>query len=201
MNALTPRRIVKQATMSGPTFFESAAHFRAWLQVNAGSATELLVGLHKVGSGRASISWTESVDEALCYGWIDGVRKRINDSAYQIRFTPRKPGSIWSAVNIAKFEQLVAQGRMTPAGAAAYSHRRDEKSVVYAYEQAATAELSVEELRTFKRQKAAWTYFEATPPSYRKVVLHWVTTAKKQETRASRFAKLLQACVAGERLR
>lgn len=187
--------------MATPIFFETAVAFRAWLELNAASAAELLVGFHKVGSGRPSMSWSESVDEALCFGWIDGVRKRIDDEAYSIRFTPRKPSSIWSAINIAKFEQLQAQGRMTPAGAKAFAHRTEARSVVYAYEQESTAELSADELRAFKRQKAAWTFFENTPPGYRKVILHWVTAAKKAETRASRFAKLLEACAAGQRLR
>jgi uncharacterized protein YdeI (YjbR/CyaY-like superfamily) len=186
---------------TSPRFFATSAAFRAWLQANAATASELLVGFHKVDSGRPSMSWPESVDEALCVGWIDGVRKRIDDDSYQIRFTPRKPTSIWSAVNIAKFQKLVAEGRMTPAGAKAFSHRSEKKSAVYAFEQAATAELSAQEVGAFKRDRAAWTFFEATPPSYRKVILHWITTAKKPETRASRLAKLVQACAAGERLR
>lgn len=184
-----------------PRFFETAGEFRAWLEAHAGTARELLVGYAKVGSGRPSMTWPESVDEALCFGWIDGVRKRIDDSSYSIRFTPRKPTSIWSAVNIAKFEQLVAQGRMTEAGAQAYARRTEARSVVYAYEQADTAELSAAERRAFQRERAAWRFFEASPPSYRKVILHWVTTAKRADTRAARFARLVAACAAGERLR
>jgi uncharacterized protein YdeI (YjbR/CyaY-like superfamily) len=184
-----------------PRFFAQASLFRAWLEANAATASELLVGFHKVGSGRPSMTWPESVDEALCVGWIDGVRKRIDDDTYQIRFTPRKPASIWSAVNIAKFEALKAQGRMTAAGEKAYAHRTAEKSKVYAFEQATTAELSPQELRAFKSQKAAWKFFEATPPSYRKTLLHWITTAKKPQTRASRLATLMQACADGKRLR
>lgn len=184
-----------------PKFFATGKAFRTWLEANAATAQELVVGFHKVGSGRPSLSWPESVDEALCYGWIDGVRKRIDDDSYQIRFTPRKPTSIWSAINIAKFEQLEAAGRMTPAGARAFSHRRTEKSAIYAYEQEATAELTAQELQSFRRQKSAWQFFEATPPGYRKVILHWVTTAKKAETRTSRLATLVDACAAGKRLR
>jgi uncharacterized protein YdeI (YjbR/CyaY-like superfamily) len=187
--------------MTDPRFFESAHAFRAWLQANASTAVELLVGYHKVSTGRPSMSWPESVDEALCYGWIDGVRKRIDDHTYSIRFTPRKSTSIWSAVNIAKLEQLREQGRMTPAGEKAFASRTEAKSVVYAYEQDTTAELSPDEVRTFKRNKAGWKFFKATPPSYKKVILHWVTTAKRSETRASRFAKLVDACSAGQRLR
>lgn len=184
-----------------PRFFTTAKLFRAWLEANAASADELLVGFHKVGSGRPSLSWPESVDEALCFGWIDGVRKRIDDDSYSIRFTPRKATSIWSAVNIAKVEQLRAQGRMTPAGEAAFARRTASRSVVYAYEQQAMAALSADELRTFKRHRQAWRFFDSTPAGYRKVVLHWVTAAKRAETRASRFARLVAACAAGERLR
>jgi len=187
--------------MATPTFFASAQAFRHWLETNSATSPELVVGFYKVDSGRPSMVWSESVDEALCFGWIDGVRKRIDETAYQIRFTPRKSTSIWSAVNIAKFEQLQAQGRMTAAGAKAFAHRKADKSVIYAYEQERTAELSAEELRMFKQNQTAWTYFEATPPGYRKVLLHWVTRAKKAETRASRFATLMDACAAGKRLR
>ncbi|MBA2410137.1 MAG: YdeI/OmpD-associated family protein [Gammaproteobacteria bacterium] len=187
--------------MTRPKFFEDSTRFRSWLLLNAKTATELIVGFYKIGSRRPSMGWSESVDEALCFGWIDGVRKRIDDESYLIRFTPRKPTSIWSAINIAKFEQLRVEGRMTPAGAKAFAQRTNERSMVYAHEQSEMAELSSQELRTFKRAQAAWKFFEATPPSYRKVVLHWVTTAKKAETRASRLATLVQACVAGERLR
>jgi uncharacterized protein YdeI (YjbR/CyaY-like superfamily) len=187
--------------LSAPRFFADAAAFRAWLQAHAATATELIVGFHKVGSGVPSMSWPASVDEALCVGWIDGVRKRIDADRYQIRFTPRRAGSIWSAVNIAKVEQLLASGRMQPAGLAAYALRTAEKSKVYAFEQAQIAELSAAERKVFKQQRAAWAFFEATPPSYKKVVLHWVSTAKRSETRDKRFAQLLAACAAGERLR
>lgn len=184
-----------------PTYFADAAAFREWLASHADTVAALLVGYHKVGTGRPSMTWSESVDEALCFGWIDGVRKRIDEHTYSIRFTPRKPGSIWSAINIAKVEQLRAEGRMTPAGEQAFARRTDAKSVIYAYEQAETAELTPTELRTFRREKAAWKFFEATPPGYRKVVLHWVTSARKPETRAARLTRLVQACGAGERLR
>ncbi len=147
------------------------------------------------------MTWSESVDEALCFGWIDGVRKRIDGMSYQIRFTPRKPTSIWSAVNILKFEKLQAEGRMTESGFHAYAHRKDSKSKVYAYEQAFESELAKEELIRFKKCKTAWAFFQACPPSYRKVVLHWVTSAKRTETRASRLQKLIDACADEKRLR
>lgn len=187
--------------MSSPKFFASAERFRAWLEANADTATELAVGFHKVDSGRPSMTWSESVDEALCFGWIDGVRKRLGDDAYMIRFTARKTTSIWSAINIAKFQQLQAEGRVKPAGERAFSHRKEARSVVYAYEQELTATLTAEEQRIFKRAKAAWRYFEGCPPSYRKVLLHWVTTARRAETRASRLATLMSACAEGKRLR
>ncbi len=187
--------------MTSATFFPNALAFRRWLEANAGSAAELLVGYHKVATGQPSMSWSESVDEALCFGWIDGVRKRIDDESYHIRFTPRRPTSIWSAINIAKFEKLQAEGRMTPAGLAAFGKRTDARSGVYAYEQQLPAELSPSELREFKRNKLAWRFFESTPPSHKKVVLHWVCGAKTPETRQRRFGKLLEACAAGQRLR
>ncbi|MBK7063054.1 MAG: YdeI/OmpD-associated family protein [Rubrivivax sp.] len=184
-----------------PKYFASAIEFRLWLGLHATTAAELMVGFWKVDSGRPSMTWSESVDEALCFGWIDGVRRRIDDHAYQIRFTPRKKTSIWSAVNIAKVEQLTAEGRMTEAGAQAFAHRTDGRSVVYAYEQAETAELAAAELRAFKRSKAGWAYFEACPPSYRKVILHWVISAKKADTRMSRLHTLIEACKESKRLR
>lgn len=186
--------------MAEPTFFETAEAFRHWLQTHAAKESELLVGFYKVGTGRTSMSWSESVDEALCFGWIDAVRKRIDDQAYSIRFTRRKPTSVWSAVNIAKVEQLRAAGKMTPAGEQAFALRREHKSRIYAYETKVTAELSVEEQRAFKRDKAAWAYFEAAPPGYRHQILHRITSAKRPETRASRLAKLVEACAAGIRL-
>jgi uncharacterized protein YdeI (YjbR/CyaY-like superfamily) len=184
-----------------PTFFATADRFRAWLTSNASTAAELTVGFWKLDSGRPSMTWSESVDEALCFGWIDGVRRRIDAHAYQIRFTPRKPTSIWSAVNIRKFEHLSAEGRMTEAGVRAHSHRTDAKSVVYAYEQAAEAELTTSEVRAFKKDIAAWAYFQGCPPGYRKVLLHWVATAKRPETRVARLQRLMQASAAGQRLR
>lgn len=183
-----------------PQFFATPEAFRNWLQAHASTATELLVGFHKVDTGVPSMRWSESVDEALCFGWIDGVRKRIDDATYSIRFTPRKPTSIWSAINIAKFERLQAQGRMTPAGATAFAHRKEAKSRVYSYEQEGVATLSAAELQMFQHNKAAWTFFEATPPGYRKQMLHRITSAKRAETRAARLANLVDACAAGQRL-
>lgn len=191
--------------MSSPTtrprFFATARHFRAWLETRAATAPELLVGYWKVDSGRPSMTWSESVDEALCFGWIDGVRRRIDDRSYQIRFTPRRPTSVWSAVNIRKYHQLVAAGRMTDAGRRAFERRREERSAVYAYEQPVKAALTAAETRAFKARRAAWAHFQAAAPGYRKVVLHWIAGAKRAETRRARLATLMAACAAGERLR
>ena len=181
-------------------FFTTSGAFRDWLEANAAGAPELLVGFHKISSGRPSMSWSESVDEALCFGWIDGVRKRIDDATYSIRFTPRKPASVWSAINIAKVAGLQAEGRMRPAGAEAFARRTEARSKVYAYEREALAELAPAELHDFKRDMTAWRFFESTPLGYRKVVLHWVCSAKRPETRAARLGKLLEACAAGRRL-
>ena len=179
-----------------PVFFETAAEFGHWLDAYAATNKELVVGLHKRGSGRSSMTWPESVDEALCRGWIDGVRKRIDDATYQIRFTPHKPTSIWSAVNIAKYEKLLAQGRIAPAGAKAYAQRTAEGSLVYAYEQLETAELSAQELHTFQRHTAAWQYWEIAPPGYRKTVLHRIVSATRPETRAPEPVRSAAPCPA-----
>lgn len=185
--------------LPAPRFFATAADFGRWLQQHAASEAALIVGYYKLGSGRPSMNWPDSVDEALCVGWIDGVRRRIDEQAYQIRFTPRRPGSIWSAVNIAKYAALTAQGRMLPAGAAAFAARRDERSMVYAYEQTEPATLSADEERLFRQQPTAWLYWQAAPPGYRKQALHHITTAKKPATRAARLARLIEASAAGLR--
>jgi uncharacterized protein YdeI (YjbR/CyaY-like superfamily) len=181
-------------------YFESAAAFRWWLESNAATSSELLAIYRKVATGRASMSYSESVDEAICFGWIDGVRKRVDDDTYSIRFTRRRPSSIWSAVNIAKVERLRAEGRMTPNGKKVFALRTEAKSAVYAHEQASPAELSSAERRMFKRSRLAWKFFESTPAGYRRFVLHWVTSAKKEETRASRLSKLVDACALSERV-
>lgn len=185
---------------SAPRFFKTAAAFRAWLERNASREPELVVGFHKVGSGRPSMTWPESVDEALCFGWIDGVRRRIDDDSYLIRFSPRRKGSIWSAINVAKVKQLEAAGKMRPAGIEAFAHRTERKTAVYAYEQQGVLPFSDDELRQFKRDKDAWACFEQLPPGYRRTVLHWVVSAKRPETRARRFEKLVEACAEGRRL-
>jgi uncharacterized protein YdeI (YjbR/CyaY-like superfamily) len=186
--------------MSSPVFFERAEDFRTWLAAHAHDAKELLVGFHKVGTGKPCMTWSESVDQALCYGWIDGVRKRVDDATYTIRFTPRKAGSIWSAVNIDKVATLRERGLMTPAGEAAFAQRSEDRSRVYSHERETPAELAPEDLARFRRHKAAWAFFEACPPGARERMIHVVTSAKKPETRAARLDRLIAACAEGRRL-
>ncbi len=183
-----------------PTFFENQDDFRQWLEQHHTAKNELIVGFYKTGSGRPSITWPQSVDQALCYGWIDGVRRSLGAEAYTIRFTPRKPGSIWSAVNINKMEHLIQQGLVKPAGLAAYAKRTEAKSRIYSHERTEDAVLPPEMEKVFKSHKKAWEFFTAQAPSYQKVMLHLVTSAKQEKTRQSRFEKLLQASIAGKRL-
>lgn len=173
-----------------PTFFAKQSNFRKWLEKNHETQTELLVGFYKVGSGKPSMTWPQSVDEALCFGWIDGVRKRIDDDSYSIRFTPRKPTSIWSAINIKKVGELTDQGLMQPAGLAAFEKRKDSKSMIYAYENE-PAKLSPEFEKKFKTNKKAWNFFAAQAPSYQKTIFHWIMRAKQETTRASRLDKVI----------
>lgn len=186
---------------AAPTFFETAGQFRDWLDKHHASATELVVGFRKVGTGQPGIGWSEAVDEALCFGWIDGVRKRIDEDSYQIRFTPRKPGSILSHVNVAKVQALLAAGRMRPAGIRAFEARTEGRTGVYAFERPSPAELGEDELRLFRKHTVAWAYFNQCPPSYRKVMLHWVTGAKQVATRERRLSQLIAACAGQGRIK
>jgi uncharacterized protein YdeI (YjbR/CyaY-like superfamily) len=181
-----------------PVFFPTASDFRRWLKANHERAPELLVGFWKKGTGRPSVGWPEARDEALCVGWIDGIRKSLGPESYTIRFTPRRKGSIWSKVNVARYEALTAERRMTPAGIRAYEENQG-RSGVYSYENA-PAELSDAETAAFNRNKAAWADWKKRPPGYRKVVLHWITSAKKPETRARRLAMLIEDSAAGRKL-
>lgn len=183
-----------------PTFFKTPADFRQWLEKNHDTTSELLVGFYKTGSGKPSITWPESVDQALCFGWIDGVRRSLGEESYTIRFTPRRPNSIWSAVNIKKMEELQAKGLMKPEGLAAFEKRREAKSKIYSHEQKEVAKLSSEMEKAFKANKQAWEFFTMQAPSYQKVMLHYITTAKQEKTRQSRFEKLLQASIEGRRV-
>ncbi len=173
-----------------PRFFTTPAAFRSWLEKNHDKKTELIVGFYKVGSGRKSMTWPESVDQALCFGWIDGVRKRIDEISYLNRFTPRKPGSNWSAININKVAELTKQGLMHPAGMAAFEKRLEHKSRIYAYEND-PSKLSPEFEKLFKANKAAWNFFTTQAPSYQRVMIHWIMRAKQPATQLRRLEKTI----------
>jgi uncharacterized protein YdeI (YjbR/CyaY-like superfamily) len=181
-------------------YFESAAAFRDWLEEHHATETEVLVGFWKAATGRPSLTWSESVDEALCHGWIDGVRRRVDDERFTIRFTPRKPRSNWSLVNVRKVAELTAAGRMRPAGLAAFEARRERDTGVYSFERAAPAELDEAATARFREQPRAWEWFEAQAPSYRRAALHWVTSAKRAETRERRLTQLVADSAAGQRI-
>ena len=198
--------------MTEPTFFPDAAAFRFWLEANAATAPDLGVGFRKRTTGQPSITWPEARDEALCFGWIDGIRHRIDDAvgaalspgqgdggsnSYRIRFTPRRAGSIWSKINVEHFAALTAEGRMTQAGAAAFTGREDRTD--YSYE-AAPRELTAAETALFRKNEPAWADLEKRPPGYRKICLHRVTSAKKPETRARRLAILIEDSAAGRKI-
>jgi len=182
-----------------PKFFRTAADFRTWLEKNHATATELWIGFYKKDSGKPSITWPESVDQSLCFGWIDGIRKRIDEITYQIRFTPRRSGSIWSAINIKRAKELVRQKQIQPAGLKAFAARIENKSGIYSYEQRST-ELPEPYAKLLKKNKAASNFFEKQPPSYRKMIGWWIVSAKKEETRMARLAKLVSASANGKRL-
>jgi uncharacterized protein YdeI (YjbR/CyaY-like superfamily) len=182
-----------------PQFFQTPADFRFWLEKNHATATELWVGFYKKDSGKPSVTWPESVDQALCFGWIDGIRKRVDKSSYQIRFTPRRPGSIWSAINIKRANELVSQKQMRPVGLKAFAARVENKSGIYSYEQR-SAELARPYANLLKQDKAASKFFKNQPPSYRKMISWWIVSAKKEETRMARLTKLISESAKGKRL-
>jgi len=184
-----------------PTFFATRAAFRAWLKKNHKTADELIVGYYKKDCGKPTITWQESVDEALCFGWIDWVRHSHPPDAYSNRFTPRRPGSNWSAINIRRVEALKKQKRMAPAGLAAFAKRTEAKSRVYTYEQknlTIIVDKTVE--KKFKANKKAWDYFQGQAPYYRKLMTGWLNMAKAEETKFRRLDKLIAACESGRRM-
>ena len=181
-----------------PVFFEDVLAFRAWLIANHERESELWVGFRKRGTGLPSITWPEAVDEGLCVGWIDAVRKSIDETSYTIRFTRRKPGSIWSAVNIARVEALTAEGRMQPAGLAAFAKRKEARSGVYSHEQAEMPELTSSQEAEFRANAVAWEFFQSRPASYRKAAIWGIVNAKKDETKAKRLAELIECSARGE---
>ncbi len=173
------------------TSFRSPSDLRKWFEKHHLTAGELRVGYYKKSSGKPSITWPESVDEALCFGWIDGIRNSIDDISYTIRFTPRKPGSTWSAVNTRRARKLKADGLMRPAGLQAFQRRKENKSGIYSYEQRSD-KFDEPYASKLKRNKAAWVFFQSRPPLYRKGAIWWVVSAKKEETRLKRLEKLIE---------
>jgi len=190
-----------RAASRAPRFFHSPAAFRAWLERHHASEAELKVGYWKVGTGRPSLTWPESVDEALCFGWIDGVRHSLDAERYAIRFTPRRPGSGWSAVNRRKAEALLAAGRMAPAGRRAWEARPEGDDAGASFESVAAPTLSPSQQRAFRAEQAAWAWFQGRPPGYRRTAIHWVVSGKRKETRARRLARLIADSTAGRTIR
>jgi uncharacterized protein YdeI (YjbR/CyaY-like superfamily) len=186
--------------VSEPIFFASGAEFRRWLEKHHEDAPELLVGYWKTSTGKPSMTWAESVEEALCFGWIDGLRRSRDGESYTIRFTPRRPRSIWSKVNVAGYSRLVEQGRMTAAGTAAWERRREELTGVYGGEQPLHP-LPAEAEAALRAVPAAWEFWESQPVSYRKPATWWLISAKKPETRARRLASLVEDSAAGLRVK
>jgi uncharacterized protein YdeI (YjbR/CyaY-like superfamily) len=189
-----------QSTPAEPIFFPTPAAFRNWLKKNHASSREQWIGFYRKASGRPSITWPESVDEALCVGWIDGLRKTVDAESYKIRFTPRKKESNWSAVNIARVKELTEQGRMQPAGLAAFALRKEAKSGIYAYENRKNAVLAKADEKRFRANKKAWEFFRLQAPSYRQNVIWALATAKREETRKRKLDKLISESEAGRRL-
>ena len=182
-----------------PKFFATPALFRTWLEKNHATADELIVGFYKKASGKKSITYAEALDEALCFGWIDGVKRSLNETSYTQRFTPRRARSIWSLVNVKHVERLKKEGRMHPSGIAAYEQRDPKRTGIYAFENA-PLEISQEYEREFRKTKGAWEYFQTYPPYLKKTVSYWVMSAKKEETRTARLQKLIESCAKGERI-
>lgn len=181
-------------------FFPTQSEFRQWLEENHDKETELIVGFYRIGSGKPSMTWSEAVDQALCFGWIDGVRRKIDEESYSNRFTPRRPNSNWSAVNIKKIEELTKQDLMKPAGIAAFEKRKEEKSRIYAYENKPT-EFPQEFEKLFRTNEKAWDFFTKQPAGYKKTMMYWVLSAKQEATQKSRLEKLIFECENGRRMR
>jgi uncharacterized protein YdeI (YjbR/CyaY-like superfamily) len=175
-----------------PVFFATPQEFHAWLEEHHTTATELWMGLYKKGSGRPSITWPEAVDEALCFGWVDSIRRRIDDESFMNRFTPRKPTSNWSAVNISRVQELTKQRRMRAAGLKAFRERRENTTARYSYEQRHLAKLEPAQERRFRANRKAWDWFQAQPKGYRTNAVYWMASAKKPETRERRLDTLIE---------
>lgn len=187
-------------TIMKPIFFKTQSELRKWFEKNHLSEPELILGYYKKGTGKETVSWSESVDQALCFGWIDSVRKSIGEESYQIRFTPRKPNSIWSNVNIKKIKELTDKGLLLPTGIEAFNKRKEEQSGIYAFENEEKKLHEVYE-KQFKANKKAWEFFQQQPAGYKKLALHYVMSAKLEATRNKRFQDLITDSEAGLRMR
>jgi uncharacterized protein YdeI (YjbR/CyaY-like superfamily) len=183
-----------------PQFFASAAELRAWFEENQDTAPEVFVGYWKKGAGRSGVTHTEAIEQALCFGWIDSVGRRIDDQRYQVRFTPRRKGSVWSAINVAKIAELTERGLMHPAGVRAFAERTRDRVAVYSYEQPEDARLDEKQEARLRAEPAAWTWFAGQTPSYRRSAVHWVVSAKRPETRERRLTRLIADSAAGRKV-
>lgn len=181
-------------------FFAGPAELRAWFEQHHETAAELFVGYWKKGSGQRGVTHPEAIEQALCFGWIDSVGRRIDDQRYQVRFTPRRKGSVWSAVNVAKITELTEAGLMHPAGTRAFENRKPDRVAVYSYEQPTDAVLSDEQIAKFRENPGAWEWFETRSPSYRRSAAHWVVSAKRADTRERRLAQLIADSAAGRKV-
>jgi uncharacterized protein YdeI (YjbR/CyaY-like superfamily) len=181
-------------------FFASPDAFRAWLAAHHQTKGEIVVGFYKVSSGKPTITWPQAIEEAIAFGWIDGIRRSIDHESYSNRFTPRRPSSNWSLINIATARRLIREGRMAPSGLAAFKRRKPDKTAVYAAEQYRAPKLAPAEARAFRAQKNAWTWFKAAAPSYQRNATWWVVSAKKPETRTRRLQQLIASSRAGKRV-
>ncbi|WP_291147712.1 YdeI/OmpD-associated family protein [Flavobacterium sp. UBA7680] len=182
-----------------PTFFPTQEKFREWLEKHYQKETELIVGFYRVSTKKPSMTWSESVDQALCFGWIDGIRRTIDEESYTIRFTPRKKSSIWSVINIKKVEVLTKAGLMKEAGIKAFEHRSEERSKIYSHENEAYV-LDPEFEKLFKANETAWEYFNNQAPSYKKVIIHVIMSAKQEKTRLARLEKAIKFSAEGKRM-
>jgi len=181
-----------------PVFFRTPDEFSAWLAKNGKTSQDLIVGFWKVGSGKTSITWPQAIVEAIAHGWIDGIRNSIDTHSYTVRFTPRRPASNWSLINVRTAERLIKEGRIAPAGLAAFNLRRPEKTGVYSSEQRANPKLTPAQMKTLKSDTKAWNYYAATAPYYQKTSRWWIVSAKKPETRARRLQLLIDSSRAGQ---
>ncbi len=181
-------------------FFDTAADLRAWFEAHHETAPELFVGYWKKGSGRAGVTHPEAIEQALCFGWIDSIGRSLDQQRYQVRFTPRRKGSGWSSVNVAKIAELTERGLMRPAGLRAFEERKPDRVAVYSYEQPADAVLTDEQTARFRAEPAAWEWFCAQAPYYRRAAVHWVVSAKRPETRERRLGQLIEASAAGQKV-